>query len=252
VAQAQVSQSAFEEIIAFVAAGQVSQSAFEIIVVGIPDPPSAPGNPQKTTGGIPAPLRQCGPRPTPYDWCLEQEIWEYRQIQFPPLCCIPKAFRNSTPWDEQQALPAQAKPFYREGGITTPAAAAGDQILCQFLVPTGYDGLLSGFFFGYSGQGFTQGSGDILFRIKTNQYYVKDLGNVPYLIGSTKYPCPMTEGKVLYSDQRVQAIVNVPNLSGMIQVGASTVFAGLFGFWWPRGSIQENLRRNGTVNATRR
>ena len=103
-----------------------------------------------------------------------------------------------------------------------------------FRVPYGWDGLLAGFYFNYSGAGFAQGSGDLLFRIQVNQYYLKDLSNLPFTLGDPVNPVPMTQGKILLSGQKVSAIVNVPNLSGMIQIGNSTVYAGLLGFFWPR------------------
>jgi hypothetical protein len=80
-----------------------------------------------------------------------------------------------------------------------------------------------------------QGSGDIIFRVQRNQVFLKDLSNLPYLLGTSKQPVPMTQGAQLLAGQLVSLIVNVPNLSGNILVGQSTVFGGLMGFWWPRG-----------------
>lgn len=171
-----------------------------------------------------------------YDYCMLLEMRRWRHITFPDICVIPKEYRNLLPWDEDfGAIPIQAVPFNKTGGIETPTTASGDNVVASFRVPVGYDGLLTACYFGYSGQNFIQGSGDILTRLRINQRFVKDLGNNPFLMGSPTLPLPLTEGQILLSGMWVQAIVNVPNLSGQIQIGASTIYAGLLGFFWPRG-----------------
>lgn len=187
-------------------------------------------------GGLPQGIQGCLPR-NEWDWCAFAEALKHYGIRFPPLCAIPEEYRNWLPWDEDfgaNAVPPGAVPLHRVAGIVTPAPAAGDQTILEYRVPTGYDGLLAGIFHFYSGAGFVQGSGDILWRLRVNLHYVEDLGNIAYALGSPQSPIPLTEGQILLSNQVVRYIVNVPNLSGQIQVGQSQISAGLFGFLWPR------------------
>jgi hypothetical protein len=171
-----------------------------------------------------------------FDNCVLAEILRTRKIKYPPMCIMPAGVDPfSMPWDEDFGfLPKQCVPFNRSSGILTPASGA-DQVVLSFRVPTGMDGLLSGLWMGYSGAGFLQGSGDIIFRVQRNQVFLKDLSNCPFLLGNPKQPVSMTQGALLLSGQLVRLIVNVPNLSGLIQVGQSTVSGGLIGFWWARG-----------------
>ena len=175
-----------------------------------------------------------------FDCCLEHLALNWRRITFPPLCAIPKEMYDlyPYPWDEDTQnpvpIPKGAVPVRQAKGITTPATAAGDQTILSYVVPQGYDALITSFWFSYSGTGFVQGSGDLLFRIQQNQRYLKGLSNVPFLIGAPKFPCPMTEGQIVMSGSLLRVIVNVPNLSGLILVGASTVSGGLQGFLWAR------------------
>ena len=212
----------------------------------VPPPPTPPVGSGAGSGPPPYPLRAEGPPflragscalpSNCWDALTEREARALRHIQFPRACTIPEQYGNLLPWDEDfGAIPEQSKVIRQTQGIVTPAPAAGDQVMIEYHVPTGFFGLLSGFFFQYSGIGFVQGSGDLIFRIRLNQRYLKDLSNVLFTLGNTKFPIPMTQGQPLLSDQRVQAIVNVPNLSGLIQVGQSTCYAGLFGFLWPYG-----------------
>jgi len=202
-----------------------------------PPPPPPPTNiANAIAGGIPYGVPGCRKKNI-WDECMELEKLKLQNIQFPPLCSIPDEFKNWLPWDEDfgtNAIPEGAVPFREVHGIVTPLPAAGDQIVLTSRVPYGYDGLLAGIYNFYSGNGFLQGSGDILWRIKLNQHYLQDLGNIQFTLGSPVSPCPLTEGQILLSGQTMRYIVNVPNLSGLIQVGASQIVCGLVGFWWPR------------------
>ncbi len=196
------------------------------------------GGGQSPVGGLPFKVGRCL-APNEWDECL---LWEMKRMRgitpFPDMCVIPKEYRNELPWPvdgEWGSVPEQAVRFNKTGGIVTPTTVSGDNVVVSWRVPVGYDGLLTGTYFGYSGSGFVQGSGDIITRLRINQRYVKDLSNNPFLLGSPVLPLPMTEGQILLSGMTVQSIVNVPNLSGQIVVGQSTIFAGQVGFLWPRG-----------------
>ena len=171
-----------------------------------------------------------------FDFCLLREWGRWKRIHPLPVCSVPEDLWTVLPWEpEWGSLPALAVPFRKIQSIVTPAPAAGDQVVDQLVVPQGYDGLIAGVFWRYNGINFIEGSGDILWRIQVNQRFVKDLSNIGFTLGSSISPLPMTEGQQLQSRQRVSVIVNVPNLSGTIQVGTSTITGGLFGFFWPKG-----------------
>lgn len=234
---AQVSQSALEFLAGVNSTARVAQSVLEFIITpGSPPPPVIAG-PTPIGGGAPYAVRLaggCSPKRTRYDFCLEQEARDYRRTRPQPPCGVPREYRNLLPWDDDRSTPPQAVPFRVTGSLVTPAPAAGNQVIVSRLIPTGFDALLSGIFFGYSGTGFTQGSGDIIWRVRLNQRWVKDLSAVPFILGSPVSPLPLTEGQPLLSGNLLSAIVEVPNLSGLIQVNQSTVYAGLLGFLWPQ------------------
>lgn len=194
--------------------------------------PTPPLNPLTIPGGGP-PAILC-PRPiNRYDLCALEEVLRTKRIHFPPSCTIP---RNLLAWEEDgDPTPAQAVPFNVQGTITTPATAAGDVLVCSGRVPLGYDGLLTDFYQTYQGSGFQQGSGDIVWRIRRNQVWLKQLGNNPFSLGNPRNPVGMTEGEIMFSGTQFFFFVNVPNLSGMIQIGGSLISCGMRGFYWPRG-----------------
>ena len=134
-----------------------------------------------------------------------------------------------------QPVPAGGVPFYVGGHVATPAPADGDVLVCSGRVPHGYDALLTDIYHVYQGSGFEQGSGDIVWRIRRNQIWVKTLGNMLYSLGTPKNTVWLTQGEIMFSGTQFFFFVNVPNLSGMIQVSASTISCGMRGFYWPRG-----------------
>ena len=215
----------------------VAQVVLEVLVptAGTAPPTPAPAiypTPQYISGGGP-PAVLC-PRPINlYDLCAEDEVRRTKRIHFPDPCTIP---RNLLAWDEDGApTPAQAVPFNVQGTIQTPATIAGDVLVCSGRVPLGYDGLLTEIYQIYQGAGFQQGSGDIVWRIRRNQVWLKMLGNNPFSLGNPRNPVGLTEGEILYSGTQFFFYVNVPNLSGMIQIGGSLISCGMRGFYWPRG-----------------
>jgi len=216
---------------AFIFTIQVTDSSFQRDAVQCTIVIQAPA-PQPISGGGP-PAILCPAPINLYDLCAEDEVRRTRRIQFKPPCDIPC---NLLPWDEDgMPVPAGGRPFHVTGTITTPDAAAGDVLVCQARVPYGYDALLAYIYQIYQGSGFEQGSGDIVWRIRRNQFWLKQLGNNPYQLGSVQNPLPLTEGQIILSGSLFSYYVNVPNLSGMIQVGASLISCGMLGFYWPRG-----------------
>ena len=256
-----VNQSAIELVIFAFSDILINQSAIELIISpGPPPAPPKPGQQVAIVGGLPyaVTLGNCKPK-NKYDECLLriEDLWRSAKIpsRFAPCIGLDTA---TVPWEfDYSALPPRSESFHRTGSILTPSTAAGDTVVISLSVPNGYDGLLSGIFQIYSGNTLLQGSGDILWRIKANLRYLKNLGSVPYTLGSPKLPAPLTEGEILLSDQVVRYVVNVPNVSGTIEVGNSLITCGLFGFFWPRGASYDifpkgKLRNNGHKDAASR
>ena len=224
----------FGQSLSFATGAVIDEGSIPVYWTGFttPPPPPPPLFTEPISGGGP-PAILC-PRPINlYDLCAEDEVRRTKSIDFPKACNIPECL---LPWDEDyQPVPAGGVPFNIFGTIETPAAIAGDVLVCSGRVPHGYDGLLTEIYQIYQGSGFQQGSGDIVWRIRRNQIWLKTLGNMPYSLGTPKSPVWLTQGEIMFSGTQFFFFVNVPNLSSMIQVGASTISCGMRGFYWPRG-----------------
>lgn len=168
-----------------------------------------------------------------YDHCLQGIRRAYKLI-CKQICPKPRPM-ISWPWDQEEGVPPDAVPFRFADGILTPFPVDGDVQVLDFRVPVGYDGIIMQGYNLYTGTGFVQGSGDILWRIQINgKYYVRDWGSIAYQLGRLSDPFPFTDALFVTSNQDVRMLVNVPNTSGAIQVGASRILGALLGYWLPR------------------
>ena len=168
--------------------------------------------------------------PNRFDGCLASDV-KLHEIAGPKrACCLDTVYSDIV----NVRAPANSIPFRKVNAIPTPLAASGDVIGLDFQVPQGYDGLVSGCFNVYTGPGFAEGGGDIEWRILVNKVYAVQLGRILVTLGSRAQSYPVDGGIQLQSGQRIQYIVNVPNLSGGILPLASQIVCGLEGLFYAR------------------
>lgn len=168
--------------------------------------------------------------PNWYDKCLEAFKCK---VQRHPFQDASRCVDMVELWDGSRA-PTGMIEFWKPGRIVTPAPGS-DYLVAEFTVPTGFAGMLYGIHLGYTGTGFVEGSGDILWRVMIgNAWAAKGLGQVTTQLG-TPYQClQLTDYIKVKSNQTIRVLVNVPNLSGLIQVGASKILSTLQGWYFPQ------------------
>jgi len=171
--------------------------------------------------------------PNEFNGCLIGEAQLWRRIAdvggLKMIC--PGSKYKDPPW---VVMPAQGKRFSKISSIPLPAADATDNIVTTFSVPTGYDGCIVGVVNMYTGQGFQEGSGDLTWRLRINQRWVKDYGVITTTIGSLQIPYTVNVGQILLeSDQVVRYYVNRSVASGG-NINGGRIICAMFGWWWPR------------------
>lgn len=127
--------------------------------------------------------------------------------------------------------------FFQRGKVITPAPADGDVLVMEFMVPIGYWGRVLSYYTHYTGTGWVDGGGDIYWRFRVGNAWVRNMGEVGYQVGSFTNPWPIQDFSLLLSGQMVRVYANVPNVSGNIDVGSSLVLAGLHGVFYPNTAM---------------
>jgi hypothetical protein len=136
--------------------------------------------------------------------------------------------------------PAGAIEFAPRKAIPLPAPGAGDVIVFSFPVPLGYDGFLLGQFNSYTGAGFLDGSGDLVWRVAANltlnlARYVRDCGNILVQLGTPKLFQTIPGGHLVRSGNTCSYIVAAPNITGSLPApGTGMIICGLRGYFFPR------------------
>lgn len=108
-----------------------------------------------------------------------------------------------------------------------------DTLIGSWVVQQGYDGLLNRVVLDYEGQStFQNFSGNIVWRVKVNYRYAKNLGNVQYNYGSLENQMDTPGfGVRLVSGQTVSIFAAIPNGA---PINDGIVVAGTFGWTYPR------------------
>jgi len=130
--------------------------------------------------------------------------------------------------------------FFERGKLLTPGdGGLANHTVLQFTVPTGYFGVLLGYYCQYLGTGFVQGSGDIVFRLKCGNAWVRNMGDLRFTVGDFSNTFSMPLLTLLSSDDTLTFQVQVPNTSGLIQVGSSYILCGLQGWLYPMAAYNQ-------------
>ncbi len=137
---------------------------------------------------------------------------------------IPTIDIITRPWIEP---PEGSIPFDQQDGIILPALA-GDTVVATLVVPDGYDGVINSINCNYTGGGFVQFSGDIVWKIFRNGASVRNFDSIRNEKGSIVDPRRISPIRV-YSGQVILFTVNhVAN--GAL---AGNVVCGFGGWFYP-------------------
>ena len=129
-------------------------------------------------------------------------------------------------------LPPNSIPFIRAGRIAAPVPASGDTLIAEVDIPLGYDAALKAVVNSFTGQ-WRQGSGDLVFRIKTGRVWARGLGNVTVQLGSTARAWPVPGAYLVRSQNKIRYYVQNTN-SVAIPPGVDRAVCRIEGWFIPR------------------
>lgn len=141
------------------------------------------------------------------------------------------------PWSE---MPPGGLPFDVFDSIATPAANGTETRVLQFQVPFGYDGIVLAVANVFTGPGFVEGSGNLVWRIRVGSPSLQgrpqlNYSNIRNTLGSTQTPRDVQGGIQIVSGQFLEYSVTHA-LGSPIVPGGTRIICNIQGFYWPRGS----------------
>ena len=138
--------------------------------------------------------------------------------------------RIPPPWIE---APAGRVPIDFFGTVAMPVVGA-QAVVLTFPVPEGYDGVVSDYALNYTGAGFVNGSGDLVWQILANGRPIRNFSNITAQKGSEQFPRKISSGIPIASGQIITVVIqHVANVA----LGAA-VTASLLGYLYPRQGQQ--------------
>lgn len=141
----------------------------------------------------------------------------------------------SQPWFE---MPPDGIPFYNTDSIATPVNNGVETLVLSVPVPEGVDGVIRRILNRYTGPGFTEGKGDLIWRIRQgaallNGMPVRNHQRITTSSGSTEEFAVVEGGIRVYSGQQMEFSVTHSTTSGLPAPGTRIV-CGFKGYFWPR------------------
>ena len=165
-------------------------------------------------------------------------IWSYVRNHGGLKSCCKVPSLGAPVWEQPpwEVMPSNAEPFQEMFAMPTDTLAASpgtDIVLGEFTVPNGMDGVINRFVAQTSAAGFTDFSGQIIWRLLINNRYARNLGNVQNTYGSLQaaFMVPGQDSFRLVSQQTITLIAQVPAGS---PVSGGGIVAGAFGWFYPR------------------
>lgn len=125
------------------------------------------------------------------------------------------------------------RPFDYVNAIPTPATGTNDAVVLAIVIPTGYDAVFTGYTLAYTGGGFQQGSGAIIWGIRADGLYLRDFEAIKTTRGSLETPRPIPQGIVARSGQLVEIVVSI-DAAAPITIAGSEIIGGLAGIFIPK------------------
>lgn len=169
-----------------------------------------------------------------WDWCMENEVRLWHQVDwFSYGCRPPRCWRDHD--NPMHAIPEQGREFHKYGAIDIPALPSVDTQILQFDVPIGYDGILYGVLCKYTGLGFVDGSGDLLWRFQMNRHWIKSLSAIPTELGDFSGYSQVDEFVRVYSGQTIRAYGWRSPAAAIVPGKDRRMIAAVQGWYYPMG-----------------
>ncbi len=151
----------------------------------------------------------------------------------------PLPWSAAAPWVE---MPEGGVPYDAFGVIATPVAGAPETIVTfldgPFIVPVGMDGVIHYVSNLFTGPGFNQGSGDLVWRLRIGApglagRPVRNYSNIRTTLGSLETARIVPGGLLIRSTEEVTYTITHSAASPIVPAG-TRIIVSISGWLWPR------------------
>jgi hypothetical protein len=178
-----------------------------------------------------------------YDACCCEETHLWSQLVarggLHTICC-PQG-RPKYPYPPYVKMPKEGRRFKPISTLLVSTAipfTGFDLTVLSERVPYGYDGVIEDIvceLVADSSTGFTEGSGDVSWRLSADQRYLRDEGNLQVTVGSLITPSPVPRGnlRVYSGNLMLFTVAFAPGAEANLNANARVV-CSITGWYYPR------------------
>lgn len=166
-----------------------------------------------------------------HDWLLMDQMQREGKFNGGSCCYGGGNKYGSPPWI---TMPPEGRAFqFRQSAPINSFTVGVNTVVTTFRVPTGYDGVITGLVNLYTGLGFTEGSGQLIWRIRVQPRWVKYFSVINNTLGSFDSPSSLYRSGVrIKAQQTVDYVVNVVNAAGLDPL--ARIECGFYGWFYPQ------------------
>ena len=174
-----------------------------------------------------------------YDQCLQQDFYMWQWLVAGGKL-RPKHCHRDNPIAQYVEMPKEGRKFAPASTLPVSSAipfTGVDLAVLTTRVPYGYDGIVEEIVCGMvstSGATFTEGSGDVAFRLSADYRFLRDQGNLTLSTGSIREQGQMRGNWKVYSGNLLKFVVNFAiGAESRVNPDARVVCA-IRGYFYPR------------------
>lgn len=140
---------------------------------------------------------------------------------------LEKSILRGLPWEE---APPGYQQFDQQQVLALPLVGAAEAVVLTLIVPRGMDGIIKWYSCNFAGGGFVNGSGDIVWRIRSNLRAVLNFDNILTERGTVDRPRELKPGIRIYNANVVT--FTVEHVANAL-LGAEPIICSLAGYFYP-------------------
>ena len=131
------------------------------------------------------------------------------------------------PWNTQ---PMGSQNFDEQASIQIPSIITGWVTVMSFIVPLGMEGVIKNYAANFTGGGFQDGSGDLVWRLLQDKRPIRNFDYITTERGSPESPRSVSGGIRIYSGQLIEFQIN--HVSNNL-LANGFIICGLSGYFYP-------------------
>lgn len=182
----------------------------------------------------PPPVFECFDS-TPYRMCLDYERYLWKQVLVKggvrKMLGQTNGYGMDYPVPPQIQMPATGQRFDKNRSIPLPPNNGLNATVLTYTVPQGWDGVIISFVNEWTGTGFVEGSGDLIWRVKINETWLFDYSDIRFSLGSLQSRYPLEGAYIqLRGGDTVRYFVNHAIASAL---SGGRIVTGIAGWIYP-------------------